>query len=169
MASDPHYQPVRSTAKAPHKGIKLNFDTRILLMTLMISLPGAIVAELFLWLGQHSLELKWTVTLFIVVAWMIGSSMLHGQVVRPMQTLSNMVAAIREEDFSFRLRGGGREDSLADLIFEINSLAIRLQQQKISALEATALLKKVMMEIDVAVFTFDQQQRLRIVNRAGEQ
>jgi two-component system nitrogen regulation sensor histidine kinase NtrY len=31
------------------------------------------------------------------------------------------------------------------------------------------LLKKVMMEIDVAVFTFDQQQRLRIVNRAGEQ
>ena len=86
-----------------------------------------------------------------------------------MQTLSNMVAAIREEDFSFRLRGGGREDSLADLMFEINSLAIRLQQQKISALEATALLKKVMMEIDVAVFTFDQQQRLRIVNRAGEQ
>ncbi len=95
--------------------------------------------------------------------------MLHAQIIRPMQTLSNMVAAIREEDFSFRLRGGGREDSLADLIFEINSLAMRLQQQKVSALEATALLKKVMMEIDVAVFTFDQQQRLRIVNRAGEQ
>ena len=127
------------------------------------------ISELFLWIGNHSLELKWTVTLFIVLTWMIGSSMLHAQVIRPMQTLSNMVAAIREEDFSFRLRGGGREDSLADLIFEINSLAIRLQQQKISALEATALLKKVMMEIDVAVFTFDQQQRLRIVNRAGEQ
>ena len=138
-------------------------------MTLLISLPGAIVAELFLWLGNHSIELKWTVTLFIALAWMIGSSMLHAQVIRPMQTLSNMVAAIREEDFSFRLRGGGREDSLADLIFEINSLAMRLQQQKVSALEATALLKKVMMEIDVAVFTFDQQQRLRIVNRAGEQ
>src|SRR6476660_3305693 len=168
MASDPQPQSARFAVK-PNTRIKLNFDTRILLMTLMISLPGAIVAELFLWLGDHSLELKWTVTLFIVLAWMIGSSMLHAQVIRPMQTLSNMVAAIREEDFSFRLRGGGREDSLADLIFEINSLAIRLQQQKVSALEATALLKKVMMEIDVAVFTFDQQQRLRIVNRAGEQ
>jgi two-component system, NtrC family, nitrogen regulation sensor histidine kinase NtrY len=167
MASDPQ-QPARFAVK-PTTRIKLNFDTRILLMTLLISLPGAIVAELFLWLGNHSIELKWTVTLFIALAWMIGSSMLHGQVIRPMQTLSNMVAAIREEDFSFRLRGGGREDSLADLIFEINSLAIRLQQQKVSALEATALLKKVMMEIDVAVFTFDQQQRLRIVNRAGEQ
>ncbi|HKD83081.1 MAG TPA: ATP-binding protein [Candidatus Angelobacter sp.] len=138
-------------------------------MTLLISLPGAIVAEILLWVGKYSIELKWTVTLFIALAWMIGSSMLHSLVIRPMQTLSNMVAAIREEDFSFRIRGGGREDSLADLIFEINSLAMRLQEQKISALEATALLKKVMMEIDVSVFTFDQQQRLRIVNRAGEQ
>ncbi len=167
MASDPHFQFV--PAKSPQKGIKLNFDTRILLMTLLISLPGAIVAEIFLWVGDHSLELKWTVTLFIALAWMIGSSTLHAQIIRPMQTLSNMVAAIREEDFSFRLRGGGREDSLADLIFEINSLAVRLQLQKVSALEATALLKKVLMEIDVAVFTFDQQERLRIVNRAGEQ
>src|SRR5258707_3700622 len=170
MASDTKSQPVRNFAAVkPHTRTKLNFDTRILLMTLMISLPGAIVAEIFLWVGDHSIELKWTVTLFIVVAWMIGSSMLHAQVIRPMQTLSNMVAAIREEDFSFRLRGGGREDSLADLIFEINALATRLQHQKVNALEATALLKKVMMEIDVAVFTFDQQQRLSIVNRAGEQ
>ena len=166
MASDPDIQ---FAHKLPRQRIKLSFDTRILLMTLLISLPGAIVAEICLWVGNHSLELKWTVTLFIALAWAVGSSMLHQQVIRPMQTLSNMVAAIREEDFSFRLRGGGREDSLADLIFEINSLAMRLQQQKISALEATALLKKVMMEIDVAVFTFDQQQRLRIVNRAGEQ
>ena len=100
---------------------------------------------------------------------MIATSILHGEVIRPLQTLANMVAAIREEDFFFRLRGAAREDSLADLIYEINTLATRLQKQKISALEATALLKKVMMEIDVAVFTFDQQQRLRIVNRAGEQ
>ncbi|HEU4413272.1 MAG TPA: ATP-binding protein [Candidatus Angelobacter sp.] len=170
MVSDPRDQiALIPTSKAPPRRIRLNFDTRILLMTLMISLPGAIVAEIFLWVGNHSIELKWTVTLFIALAWMIGSSMLHSQVIRPMQTLSNMVAAIREEDFSFRLRGGGREDSLADLIYEINALAMRLQEQKISALEATALLKKVMMEIDVAVFTFDQQHRLRIVNRAGEQ
>src|SRR5438270_4421927 len=154
MASDPRPQSARFAVK-PNTRIKLNFDTRILLMTLLISLPGAIVAELFLWLGNHSIELKWTITLFIVLAWMIGSSMLHAQVIRPMQTLSNMVAAIREEAFSFRLRGGGREASRAYLIYAINSLPMRLQQQKVSALEATALLKKVMMEIDVAVFTFD--------------
>jgi nitrogen fixation/metabolism regulation signal transduction histidine kinase len=171
MVSDPQHEPAPShfPAKPPQKRRRLNFDKRILLTSFIISLPGVLAAEILLWLGDYSLELKWTVTLFIALAWMIGSSMLHGQIVRPLQTLSNMVAAIREEDFSFRLRGGSREDSLADLVLEINALATRLQQQKISALEATALLKKVMMEIDVAVFTFDQQQRLRIVNRAGEQ
>jgi len=148
---------------------KLSFDKRIVLTSFLISLPGILVAELLLWLGNYSLELKWTLTLLIAVVWMIGTSVLHGQVIRPLQTVSNMVAAIREEDFSFRLRGGSRDDSLADLILEINALASRQQEQKISALEATALLKKVLMEIDVAVFTFDQQQRLRIVNRAGEQ
>ncbi len=170
MVSDPQLQvtPV-APAATPPKRSKLRFDTRITLLTLLISVPGVLVAELMVWFSGHSTEFKWTVTLFLALGWMIGTSFLHGVIIRPLQTLSNMVAAIREEDFSFRLRGGSREDSLADLVYEINALATRLQQQKISALEATALLKKVMMEIDVAVFTFDQQQRLRIVNRAGEQ
>src|SRR5258707_14151494 len=98
MASDPKSQPARSFAAVkPKTRIKLNFDTRILLMTLLISLTGAVVAELFLWLGNHSLELKCTVTLFIVLAWMIGSSMLHGQVIRPMPTLTNLITSVRVE------------------------------------------------------------------------
>ncbi|HEU5413904.1 MAG TPA: ATP-binding protein [Candidatus Angelobacter sp.] len=170
MASDPlhPFSSIALTTSPPARS-KLNFDARITLMTLLISAPGVVVAEIFLWFSGHSVEFKWTITLVLALAWMIGTSALHGQVIRPLQTLSNMVAAIREDDFSFRLRGGSRDDSLADLIYEINALATRLQQQKVSALEATALLKKVLMEIDVAVFTFDQQQHLTIVNRAGEQ
>jgi two-component system nitrogen regulation sensor histidine kinase NtrY len=166
MASSPQSPFVEATPPAKRR---LRYDTQIWLLALLISLPGALIAELLLWFGNHSPELKWTLTLVIVVAWFIGGSVLQEQVVRPLQTLSNMVAGVREEDFSFRVRGGGREDALADLIFELNAMADRLQYQKISSVEATALLKKVLMEIDVAVFTFDQQQRLRIVNRAGEQ
>jgi two-component system nitrogen regulation sensor histidine kinase NtrY len=171
MASDPLFQSVLSPEREPSnpRRRRINFDTRMMLMSLLISGPGVLVAELLLWFSAHSSEFKWTITMFLVLGWMFGTSALHTQILRPLQTLSNMVAAIREDDFSFRLRGGSREDSLADLNFEINALATRLQHQKVNALEATALLKKVMMEIDVAVFTFDQQQRLRIVNRAGEQ
>ncbi len=171
MASDPLFQSVLSPEREPSNTSRrrINFDTRMILMSLLISAPGVLVAELLLWFSAHSGEFKWTITVFLVLAWMFGTSALHTQILRPLQTLSNMVAAIREDDFSFRLRGGSREDSLADLIFEINALATRLQHQKVNAMEASALLKKVMMEIDVAVFTFDQQQRLSIVNRAGEQ
>lgn len=168
MASDPLPQPVQRTSISPTKR-KIKYDRFIFLLALVIVLPASALSEILLWLSSASSETKWTVTLLLGLAWLIGASVLQTQVIRPLQTLSNMVASIREEDFSFRVRGASREDSLADLIHELNSLADRMQQQKTSALEATALLKKVLMEIDVAVFTFDQQQQLRIVNRAGEQ
>lgn len=168
MASDPQFQFVRRST-IPTKRKRLRFDTFIFLLALVIALPATASAELLLWIGGYSSEVKWTVTLFLGLGWLIGASVLQGQVIRPLQTLSNMVASIREDDFSFRVRGASREDSLADLTQELNTLADRMQQEKTSAIEATALLKKVLMEIDVAVFTFDQQQQLRIVNRAGEQ
>lgn len=100
MASDPlHPFSSVSLTTGPPARSKLNFDTRITLMTLLISAPGVVVAEIFLWISSHSVEFKWTITLILALAWMIGTSALHGQVIRPLQTLSNMVAAIREDDF----------------------------------------------------------------------
>src|SRR5438552_9623099 len=150
MASDPS-SPIDEQLSLARR--KLRYDTQIRLLALLISLPGVLTAELLLWFSGHSLELKWTLTLFIVLAWFIGAAVLQEQVVRPLQTLSNMVAGIREEDFSFRVRGGGREDALADLIYELNAMADRLQYQKISSMEATALLKRGLMEIAVSVCT----------------
>ena len=76
--------------------------------------------------------------------------------VRPLQTLSNLLAALREEDFSFRARTSRKaDDALAQAMREVNMLADTLREQRLGALEATALLRKVMEEIDVAVFAFD--------------
>jgi len=57
---------------------------------------------------------------------------------------------------------------LGEVMLEVNDLGQTLRQQRLGALEATALLRTVMGEIDVAVFAFDGNQRLRLVNRAGE-
>src|SRR5205085_8510127 len=89
-------------------------------------------------------------------------------VVRPLQTLSNMHAALREGDYSMRARASSREDALGELMFEINALTETLREQKLGAMEASALLGKVMQEIEVAVFSFDEEHRLRLVNRSGE-
>src|SRR6185312_11187120 len=148
---------------------KMSFERRVLLGAMMAGLFPFGVAELMLWFGKYSSQTQWTLTFLLVMAWLIASFTLRAQVVRPLQTLSNMVAALREEDFSFRARRASRDDALGELVLEINTLSDTLQQQRLGSMEAVALLKKVLMEIDVAVFTFDPQQRLRIVNRAGEQ
>src|SRR3979411_1849517 len=87
---------------------------------------------------------------------------------RPLQTMSNLLAALREGDYSIRARGARENDALGEVLLEINSLGETLRVQRLGAFEATALLRTIMAEIDVAVFTFDPDRRLRLVNRAGE-
>src|SRR5689334_8944563 len=113
------------------------------------------VALAFLWLGGYSDQTKWTVMILLALTWLGGSFSVIGKVRFPLQTLSNLLAAIREGDYSIRARGGRREDALGEVIIEVNALGENLRQQRLAALEATALLTKVMTEIDVAVFTFD--------------
>jgi two-component system nitrogen regulation sensor histidine kinase NtrY len=95
-------------------------------------------------------------------------SSLRRRVVFPLQTLSNLLAALREGDYSIRGRHARNSDALGEVTREVNALAQTLREQRLDALEATALLRKVMEEIDVAVFAFDGEHKLRLVNRAGE-
>ncbi|MDP2875981.1 MAG: ATP-binding protein [Holophaga sp.] len=91
------------------------------------------------------------------------------RVLHPLQTLSNLLAALREGDYSFRARGEEPADALGQVFGELNTLSELLQQQRLRAIEATALLQAVMAEIDVAVFAFDAAGALRLANRAAEQ
>lgn len=147
---------------------RLSHDSRVAAMALLAGLPGSAVALTLLWTGNFSLKVQWTFTTFIVLAWLGFSFALRTSVVHPLQTISNLLAALREGDFSIRARGTGRKDSLSDVVMEVNALGTTLREQRLVALEAGALLRKVMEEIDVAVFAFDGDQRLRLVNRAGE-
>jgi nitrogen fixation/metabolism regulation signal transduction histidine kinase len=126
------------------------------------------VAELLVWTGGYTPKVAWTVTLLVAVFWLGVAFALRERVVRPLQTLSNMLAALREEDFSIRARGARTDDALGLALFEVNSLGQTLREQRLGALEATALLARVMEEIDVAVFAFDETRSLQLVNRAGE-
>jgi PAS domain S-box-containing protein len=79
-----------------------------------------------------------------------------------------MLAALREGDFSLRARSSQSDDALALAFLEVNTLGTTLQTQRLGAMEATALLRTVMAEIDAAIFAFDADNQLRLVNRAGE-
>lgn len=137
-------------------------------MALGAGLPGVIIALLLLWLGDYTTKVQLTLTLFIIVVWLGYSFALRERVVRPLQTIANLLAALREGDYSIRARGATHEDALADVMMEVNALSETLREQRLGALEATALLRTVMSKIDVAVFAFDMDERLRLVNDAGE-
>ncbi len=147
---------------------RLHYETRLTLLMLVASLPAVTVALILLWTGDHANNTRWTLTVLIAGFWLGAAHALRERVVRPLQTLSNLLAAIREGDYSIRARGGRAEDTLGELILEVNALGKFIRDQRFAALEATALLGTVMAEIDVAVFTFDGDERLRLVNRAGE-
>jgi two-component system nitrogen regulation sensor histidine kinase NtrY len=147
---------------------RLRFDQRILLLALASGFPAAIVALILLWTGDYTPKVQWTLTVFVVGVWTGCSFSVRHRVVLPLQTLSNLLAALRESDFSIRARGASGDDPLGAVMLEVNVLAATLHDQRLGALEAGALLRTVMVEIDVAVFTFDGAQTLRLVNRAGE-
>ena len=163
-----HASTFSSLDPALRRGSRLKFERRVTLLALLAGFPAVLLCAWLLWYDNYTGRIQWTVDLFLVLAWLGISFNLKQRIVRPLQTLSNILAAIREGDFSIRGRHAWSGDALGEVMLEVNDLGQTLRGQRLGAMEATALLRTVMAEIDVAVFAFDGEQRLRLVNRAGE-
>jgi nitrogen fixation/metabolism regulation signal transduction histidine kinase len=147
---------------------RLSYERRIQLLALAAGLPGSFIALILLWTGAYSSGSAWTLTFLILSLWLGFALSLRHRVVFSLQTLSNLLAAMREEDFSIRARGARPDDAMGEVMIEVNALSTMLREQRLGALEATGLLRTIIEEIDLAIFTFDHQAKLRLVNRAGE-
>src|SRR5277367_5881922 len=149
-------------------GRRLSFERRLRLGLYLLGLPMAVLCWLLL--RRYSVEPleQCFILLALVLGWMFAVSILMEQIIRPMQTLANVVAALREDDYSFRARGGQRNDAIGDLALEVNRLASMLQAQRAGALEAMALVERVMRSMQSPVLAFDPEGKLRLLNAAGE-
>jgi len=154
---------------ATPKKRRMSHETRVFVSTLLGGLPAVLVAMVLLHLGDYSAKVQWTLGLIMFGCWLGYALAVRERVVRPLQTMANLLTALREGDFSTRARGANRDEPLGDVLAEINLLSGTLQEQRLGALEATALLRTVMEEIDVAIFAFDANETLRLVNRAGQE
>ena len=156
----------------PKASRRFTHDQQILLYALLGGAPAVIVAMCWLWFGDHApdfAKVQWTLTLLILGFWLGYGASVRLRVIRPLQTMANLLSALREGDFSIRARWARRDEPLGDVYAEINFLGDVLKAQRLGALEATALLRTVMEEIDVAVFAFDSKETLRLVNRSGQE
>jgi nitrogen fixation/metabolism regulation signal transduction histidine kinase len=146
----------------------LTYEGRLTLLAFAAGLPGMVLAGVLLWVGGYSPLVRVTAAVLVTTAWIAISLLLRDRIIRPLQTISNLLAALREDDFSIRARGAAMTDALGQVMLEVNTLAETLRTQRLGAQEATALLRAVMAEIDVAIFAFDSSQRLVLANRYGE-
>ena len=147
---------------------RLSYENRLTWLAFGAAVPGGVIALAILWSGDFSTKIQWTLTLAIVGCFLGFILSARDHLVRPLQTMTNLLAALREGDYSIRARGARENDALGEAFLEVNLLGETLRLQRLGAFEATALLRTIMAEIDVAVFTFDPDRRLRLVNRAGE-
>ena len=158
----------KSTPEPRAKRPQMRFEHRLVWLVLLGGLPATALAAWYLWGSTASVETRVSVTIALLLWWLGFTFAVRHRIRFPLQTLANVLAGMREGDFSTRARGGGRDDGLGELVVEVNTLADTLREQRLGAMEASSLLRTVMTEIEVAIFAFDQNQRLRLVNRAGE-
>src|SRR6195952_1067124 len=152
----------------PPKQRRIPHEQRVFYYALLSGVPALVVAGSLLYAGDFTPKVQWTLGLVMIVFWLGFALSLREQVIRPLHTMANLLTALREGDFSVRARGANRDDPRGDVMSEINMLSGILQEQRLGALEATALLRTVMEEIDVAIFAFDGDGRLRLANHAGQ-
>jgi nitrogen fixation/metabolism regulation signal transduction histidine kinase len=163
MASRP---PTPTRSKPGHE--PLHFEARLRVYSLLLCTPIVVLLAALLFVLHLSASAIISILAVVAIGLLLAVTAFMDQVVRPLQTLANVVAALREEDYSFRARGAQANDPFGDLAIEINALADMHQSQRLGSLEAAALFRRVIAELDAPVLAFDQSARLRLINPAAE-
>jgi nitrogen fixation/metabolism regulation signal transduction histidine kinase len=145
---------------------------RARLYCLLLSLPALILAAILGYQNKISVAPAILIACCLLLYFVVVAAALIEGIVRPLQTLSNVVSSLREGDYSFRARGAGMpeveyQDAFAELAWEVNALADLLQKQRVRSLEATALLARILEVMHAPLFAFDRNDLLQLVNNAG--
>lgn len=141
---------------------------RLVIIALLAGLPALLVSLALLGRTTEDPRIFWPIAAVVTLPWICGAVYLRTHLLYRLRTMANMATALRQGDFSFRGRSGVRDGAFGSMVLELNALADTLREERLDEMEAVALLRNVLGEIDVAVFSFDDNNRLRMINVAGE-
>ena len=146
-------------SRSSRAGRRRSAVRRAWLYCLLLALPALIFVAVFLYqqgslpgAGASARSAACCFTSLLVAAALVEG------LIRPLQTLSNVVSSLREGDYSFRARGAGTHDAFGELAGEVNALADLLQKQRVRSLEATALLARILEVMHAPLFAFDREE-----------
>jgi nitrogen fixation/metabolism regulation signal transduction histidine kinase len=147
--------------------LNIAFQNRLALVALASGLPATIIASWVAWRFAPSPELRVIFVILLIGFWVFCALAVRQRLIFPLQTLANLIEAVRCGDYTLRGRRGAPGDTLGEVVREINKLGETLRRQRLESLEATALVQTVLEELDTAVLAFNDEQRLKLINRAG--
>ena len=148
---------------------KMRFERKITVLSLLGGLAGILMALVFLWTSSFQRSTQLMLTFLVLICWIGFAFSVKNKVAFPLRTILNLLGALLEGDYSMRLRGARRDDAMGELAWEVNRLVQFLQKQRFDVVESTTLLRKILAEIDVALFGFDAGGVLQWVNDSGRQ
>lgn len=152
---------------AEHRSPPLRFERQLLRSIFLAGVPGVFLSLLLMWRGGYALDHKIEISALILLLWLGLSFSARNHVVDSLRVLSNIISAVRDEDFSFRAAQAIAGDALGDLALEINSLSDALAEERLGSMETTNLLRKVVAEAGTLIFAFSRDNRLRMINQTG--
>jgi len=150
------------------EGARRNVEQTVWLLAGLSGLPANVMLMAILWSQSYSFEVRWTIASVILLVWLGAAAAARQLVTRTLYLSANLLGALREGDYSIRAVSARPRGAVDLVMSEINALGDTLQRQRAEAIESTALLQNVMAAIDVAVFAFDMDAALVLVNPAGE-
>ena len=168
---DPHPGALAPSCPRAFHGLVVtapSYETRVALWSLALLAPALGLACWFLW------GLDWPSAgraaaiggLLVASAWLWLR--LRRAVVHPLLTLVSLLDSLRAGDYSLRSISARRGDALGEVLWEVNALSSTLREERLRVEETGALLGKVLGSVDIAIFAFDDQRRLKLINAAGE-
>ncbi len=147
---------------------RIGYELKVGLYAIALSLPGVAVASWLLWQQDWppGTRLAAIAALLLLSGWLWRR--LQRAVMHPLLTLSNLLDSLRAGDYSLRSISARRGDALGEVLFEVNALASTLREDRLRVQETGALLSKILASVEIAIFAFDDQRRLMLINPAGE-
>jgi nitrogen fixation/metabolism regulation signal transduction histidine kinase len=146
---------------------RLSFQRRVVLLALAGGLPAVVLGLVLLPGLAVPGSVRVLLGVVVLASWLGFALALYRATIEPLKSIANVLESLRAGDFAIRGRHPRRGDALGAVVLEANRLGATLRAQRFEAIEASALLDKVLAEIDVAVFAVDGEDKLRLANRAA--
>ncbi|CAM2067507.1 Histidine kinase domain-containing protein [Sulfidibacter corallicola] len=129
--------------------------------------PVSGIALALVWFAAFPEKIRWTVTAAVIGANLWFVHYLTETFVTRLRNVSSLLFSMIEGDYSRQMRSVESSQSLNEIVKNLNALSRKLSSEHTGTFESHALLEKVLDQVDVAMFAFDDQTRLRWSNRSG--